>query len=124
MVLQLSVPALSWICTKYIHRYILSEAMKRGEKQTEGMNKKYPTENLSASPDISTVLSNSLATDKLTRQVLTTTDYCGKEGKKKKPLKILQSICLISIKIHPHPYLLNQRIYSFIRVPLLTLFLL
>lgn len=84
MVLQLSVLALSWIYTKYIHRHILLKTMKRGKKQTEGMNKKYPTENLTASPDISTVLSNSLTTDKLTSQVFSNNRLFWKRRKEKK----------------------------------------
>lgn len=39
MVLQLSVLALSWIYTKYIHREIVLKTMKRGKKQTEDMKK-------------------------------------------------------------------------------------
>lgn len=65
-----------------------------------------PKENLSASPAISTVLTNSLTTDKLTSQVLATTDH------RKKKLKSLQSTCLVSIKIHPTPLAFKQRNYS------------
>lgn len=74
MVLQLSVPALSWIYTKYKQRYYLKnhEKVKESNRRNE---QKLPKENLSASPSISTVLTNSLTTDKLTSQVLATIDY-------------------------------------------------
>lgn len=79
MVLQLSVFALSWIYTKYIHR----DTLKNHEKGEE-TNRMNEQENLSASLNISIVLSNSSTTDKLTSQVLATIAYFGKERKKKK----------------------------------------
>lgn len=63
--------------------------MKRWKNQTEGMNKSFQKENLSASAAISTVLTNSLTTDKLTSQVSATIDY--RKKKSEKPPKHLPS---------------------------------
>lgn len=60
---------------------MVKESNRRNEQ-------KLPKENLSASPAISTVLTNSITTDKLTSQVLAT---IGHRKKSEKPPKHLPS---------------------------------